>query len=174
MTQPDPNPGDLGRSSHIGYYVVGAILAGSAVLAVIFAVLLMNSEQELWEAQVAIQEKGRTLSVDGCVDEVMDFAAGCTALASLCETTVDPMITTCLEGQDRKAYCSGLKRWTGTTGFEFAQCDERGVQAIKPAKGFWDRMLFGGGRQTPQRKTCAAAYRQVADFCEGRNLVELL
>jgi hypothetical protein len=169
MTPPDYDP-DHGRRSHAGYIVVAAILGGSFVLAVLFAGLLMRSEEQLWAAQVAMQEQGKALSVDECVDSVMQWRAGCTAIESLCDETVDPMIDTCMAGRDRKEYCGTVTEWTGSTG----QCDERGVQATNPAKGFWDRMLFGGGRQTPARKACAKSYRAVAVYCEGRTVVEVM
>lgn len=173
MTSPDHDPA-TGRSSHAGYVVVGAILTGSAVLGAVFAVLLMSSEESLWAAQVEMQQAGPSLSVDQCVDRVMEWRAGCDALEALCDTTIDPMMDTCLAGRDRTAYCATVTEWNGTTGFEFAQCEQRGVQATKPSKGFWDRMLFGGGRQTPQRKACASSYRAVQVFCEGRTVVEVL
>ena len=173
MTPPDYDP-DHGRRSHAGYVVVGAIGVGSVVLAAAFALLLMSSEEHLWASQVDMQQLGPELSVDQCVDRVMDWRAGCDALESLCDQTVDPMVDTCLKGRDRSAYCATITEWNGTTGFEFAQCDERGVQAIDPATGFWDRMLFGGGRQTPARKACAKSYRAVAVYCEGRTVVEIM
>jgi hypothetical protein len=173
MDSADYDP-DRGRRSHAGYAVVGVILFGSLVLGAVFAVRLMRSEERLWAAQVAMQAEGGALTVDGCVDRVMEWRAGCDALEALCDETVDPMIDTCMQGRDRKDYCSTVVEWTGNTGFEFAQCDRRGVQAIKPAKGFWDRMLFGGGRQTPERKTCAKSYRAVAVYCEGRTVVEIM
>ncbi len=173
MNAPDYDP-ERGRSSHVGYLVVGAIGLGSVILAVIFALRLMASEEELWAAQVRMQQDGGQLTVDECVDRVMEWRSGCSALEALCDQTVDPMVDTCMAGRDRKEYCSTVVEWTGSTGFEFGQCDERGVQAIKPAKGFWDRMLFGGGRQTPQRKACAKSYRAVAVYCEGRTVVEIM
>jgi hypothetical protein len=173
MNTADFDP-EHGRRSHAGYIVVGVIFAGSFILAGVFVMLLMSSEEHLWASQLEMQAEGGALSVDECVDRVMEWRSGCSALETLCDQTVDPMVDTCLQGRDRKQYCSTVTEWTGTTGFEFAQCDKRGVQAIKPAKGFWDRMLFGGGRQTPQRKACRQSYRAVAVYCEGRTVVEIM
>jgi hypothetical protein len=170
-TQPHPPETS---SRYGGYVVVGAIFLASAVLAVWFTLLLARSEETLWDSQLRMQQSAPNLDVDGCVDWVMEWRKNCSALQSLCDVTVDPLIVACMDGADRKPWCADVKDWTGTTGFEFAHCDRRQVQATKPAKGFWDRMLFGGGRQTPERKVCAASYRAVADYCQDRKLVEVL
>jgi hypothetical protein len=170
-TQPHPPETS---SRYGGYVVVGAIFLASAVLAVWFTLLLARSEETLWDSQLRMQQSAPNLDVDGCVDWVMEWRAECSALQSLCDVTIDPLIETCMLSADRSDYCAGVAEWTGTTGFEFGECDRRGVQAVKPAKGFVDRALFGGGRQTPERKVCRASYRAIADHCADRKIVELM
>jgi hypothetical protein len=173
--QTTPNHGpDGGRAKHAGYWVVGAIFALSTLLGTWFAVLLMNSEQHLWESQLQAQQAGPTVDAEGCVTFAMEWRKGCTAIESLCDSTIDPIVESCMEGGDRTAWCAEAAGHSGTTAFDFARCEARGVPWKKPAKGFWDRALFGGGRTTADRKACASAYRAAADWCEGRTVVEVL
>jgi|GEM_PF-4673466 len=170
---PNP-PSTAGRDKHAGYWVVGAIFALSTVLGTWFAVLLMNSEQHLWESQLQAQQAGVELDAEGCVGWAMEWRQGCTAIESLCDSTIDPIVESCMQGADRSGWCGEVKGHSGSTSFDFARCEARGVPWKKPAKGFWDRALFGGGRTTSARKACASAYRAAADWCEGRTVVEVL
>jgi len=93
------------------------------------------------------------LSVDGCVDEVLDWVEACPGVSSWCEGALPDVMGACLDSQDRSAYCAEVGDAILTTHFGFEQCAAR-YDAIE---GHYTRRYA--------KKHCALMYRTIAGRC---------
>jgi hypothetical protein len=90
--------------------------------------------------------RGKALSAEQCVDEVLGFRRNCRTLKSLCDAFAPRLMAACFSGGDRSRYCASLPADTVRTRFSYLRCKRRGVD-----------------RRT--RKACYGAYRLIAATC---------
>ena len=109
----------------------------------------VTSEREIMDGMASIEQKGVSLSSEGCIDEVLAWHKHCDALSVMCNDAVKIAMYHCLEARDRTADCSQLKPDVVSRGqWVFGVCKERGTEC---------RIR----KQCP----CADAYRALDSFC---------
>ena len=129
-------------------WIVGALFAASFAIGVVAYARYVSSEKALTADLAAIADKGKALSVEQCVDEVLAWHARCEAMKSLCDLSIPRMMFECLKAQDRAPYCDGLTRTTEETTFGVAECKARGAYSERTT-----------------RNVCATAYRSIDAHC---------
>ena len=107
-----------------------------------------QSEDHIGQTLDHMVEAGKTATVEQCVDEVLEWRPQCTALAGLCDGSIDRVMSACLAGQDRKAECLALRDEIGHTGLGVDECRARGIE-----------------RRKGQDKECAKSYNQLSAYC---------
>jgi len=137
------------RSEKSGLWVIVVIFAVSTAIAVFAAWRFSTSERDLKAAHQVFEEKGAELTVDECVDDVLDWREECTAMKSLCDSNVERMMAACLGARDRMAYCSSIGEAIGDAHFAAAACREHGLD--RSERGPW--------------KHCGMAYRAIDLHC---------
>lgn len=150
-TSEDTSPAEgpkKGNRTHV--FVLVGLFAASSVIAVVAYGKFTRSEQMLQRDFDAIKVEGADLSVDGCVDRVMEWHAGCEAMKVLCDRSVGRMMEMCLDGADRRGYCATIAddETTATT-FGFQECKDRGAHETRALK-----------------KVCGTTYRAVSAHCQ--------
>lgn len=131
-----------------GAYRVVALLAVVAVVTGGFAFWrYRTSEQHILSQLDAFRAQGKQLTVEQCVDEVVDWSRRCAAMLSMCQASGSRMMVACLMARDRTAYCQSTTIATGDTHFGYKEC-----QARNATKGL-------------PKKICATAYRVVDVHC---------
>lgn len=93
-----------------------------------------------WETEV--------LSPTECVDETMNWTAGCSGIKAMCDMYVDRIIALCLASAPREDYCARVIDETHSTRFGHEDCRLRGVQ------------------RNVNSEACAGAYRAIGSYCE--------
>ena len=106
------------------------------------------SERFLTRSFVVLERRGRTLTVEKCVDEVLRWGTRCEAMKSLCDASVPRQLEACLAGSDRSAYCRSIGQRYMATEFGVPECRARGI-------------LHRGREKT----NCALSYRAIAAYC---------
>ena len=105
-----------------------------------------RSQETLRTEYRRMLRRGKVLSAEQCVDEVLVFRRNCGTLKSLCDAFAPRLMEACLKGRDRRRYCASLPADTVRTRFGYLRCKRRGVD-----------------RRT--RKACYGAYRLIAATC---------
>ena len=144
------------RGRQSGVRIAVLLLAAAAVLGVLVFRNLVVSESYLRGVWHEIGERGATLSVEGCVDEVIRFSDECEAIKGLCDVTVTGMMARCLGSGDRVAYCEDVGNRTRDTRFGVAECSARQL----PSRH--------------ERTVCAASYRAIDGHCRQLQRDEVL
>ncbi|MCA9666291.1 MAG: hypothetical protein KC503_11910 [Myxococcales bacterium] len=107
-----------------------------------------SGETYILKTLAKFEQRGATLSVERCVDELVGWSRRCQAMESMCLQSVPRLMRACLRGQDRLAYCKALAQPTGDTRFGYKECQSRGAKRGLP------------------KKACAQAYRQIDAHCK--------
>lgn len=140
------------RSGRTGTIVIGLCLLGSTLIAVIAWERFKRSEVTLLADLEQMHNRGKDLSVPGCVDATMDWWKECSAMSELCDRSVGRIMEQCLDGRDRTDFCARTDTTANAnSGFGFAACEE----------------LSAGNRKV--RKHCGTAYRAIAYYCDQIN-----
>ncbi len=105
------------------------------------------SDRVLKEDTAAINLKGAAVPIEGCVDEVLGWAASCRAMRSLCTASTPRMAHACIKGKDRTPECQALGDRSQDTRYGYRECKARGAT------------------RKYTRKACAMAYRAIATHC---------
>ncbi len=129
------------------------VLLGMTAVAVFMGVFAFyrysSSERTIMQGMAAIEQEGRTLDAEGCVDAVLRWHKQCDAISVMCNDAVKIAMYHCLESRDRSADCSELKPDVVSRGqWVFGVCKDRGTTC---------RIR----KQCP----CADAYRAFDSFC---------
>ncbi len=106
------------------------------------------SERHFADTLAHMDKVGPTLDTEGCVGEVLAWHSRCTANKVLCDDGVARVMTHCLLGADRQAYCGGLDLSSAKAQWVFNKCVDRNA----PCR---DR----------KKCACADAYRAIDSFC---------
>ena len=109
-----------------------------------------QSEDHIGQTLRHMVEAGKTSTIEQCVDEVLVWRPECTALAGLCDGSIDRVMSACLSAQDRTDECLALRDDIGNTGLGVDQCRARGIE-----------------RRQGQDKECAKSYGQVSAYCKA-------
>lgn len=129
-------------------WLVVAILFGlSVAIGVVAYWRFIVSDRYLRDDLRRLADQGKQLTVEGCVDATLAWGRSCKAMKSLCDATTPEMMGKCLAARNRESYCRRLGTTGHDTRFGFKECKARGV----------DRK---------SKKTCAIAYRAIADHCD--------
>lgn len=142
-----------GRTAH---WVIWGILGGSVAVSLLAYYQFGRSEEAILNDLQAVHQKGATLAVEACVDEVLDWHANrCGGMVALCDRSVGRMMEQCLDGRDRSDYCSHVDATdSATTSFGYADCEAR-AKSNSNAKN--------------TKKQCGTAYRAIAYYCLETN-----
>lgn len=128
------------------------VLGTIAVLVVVLGTLAYwrytVSERHFAETLAHMDEVGPSLDTEGCVSEVLQWHSTCEANKPLCDNGVPRVLTHCLSGADRKAFCGGLDLSSSKAQWVFDKCEERGTPCANRKKC-----------------ACANAYRTIDSFC---------
>ncbi len=135
------------RPTKGAWRIIAVLLVLATVLGVLMFRNLMESERYLAQSWHEIGELGTGMSVDGCVDAVLNWSQRCEAMKGLCDLSVTGMMARCLEGQDRRAYCSDVGIRMYDTRYGVAECTRRELESRH------------------ERSVCAASYRAVDGHC---------
>lgn len=112
---------------HSGYYVIFGLFFFSSALG-LYAYYNYNiSEKHLIKSLALIREKGKTLSYEQCVQEIIDWAPHCEAMKSLCDASGPRLMEGCLSARDRTQECAILGDSTRDTHFGFKECKARNL-----------------------------------------------
>ena len=133
--------------------VIWGILTLSVAVSFLAYYQFARSEEAILNDLASVRQKGAALSVDACVDEVLEWHLNrCTGMSALCDRSVGRMMEQCLDARDRTGYCSHVDTLdTATTSFGYADCDAR-AKANRDVK-----------------KQCGTAYRAIAYYCDEIN-----
>lgn len=93
------------------------------------------------------------LSVEQCVDEVLDWVETCPGVSSWCESSLPDVTNLCLDTQDRSAYCESVGDAVLSTRFGFEECSER-----------YDK-IEGRYARRYAKKHCSVIMRVIAGRC---------
>ncbi len=131
---------------HNGYFVIFGLLIFASFLG-LYAYYQYNvSEKHLIKTLAEIREKGKSLTYEQCVQEILDWAPHCAAMKSLCDASAPRLMEGCLSARDRAQECASLGDSTRDTHFGFKECKARNLS----------RSLG---------KTCGNAYRAMDTHC---------
>lgn len=130
-----------------GLRLVAGLLFCSVIGAAVAFWQFQRSERYVADALQDMRREGKLLSVEQCVDRVVDRSGRCEAMLSICESTSPRLMHACLEARDRTAYCGTLTTSTADTRFGFKACTARGARKGLP------------------KKACASAYRTIDAYC---------
>ncbi len=130
------------------FWVLLSIFVLSGVLGIVAYWRFTRSDRYLAAAFAQIQQRGKALTPEQCIDEVIGWTHRCEAMKSLCEASIPRMTELCLAAADRRDYCASLGQAVRSTEFGVPECRARG--AIK----------------REAKKVCALCYRGVATHCE--------
>lgn len=153
MSSSEANPGSRSlRWVLIGVTVVGLLMALAMHRAYV------NGERVVQAALPQMEQTGKTVSAEGCIDAIIAWHKSCEATAVMCNNGVKTAMFHCLKAQDRTGDCAKLPSGEGMDGkWVFLTCKER---------------------KTPCKRTkecaCADAYRSFDSFCRtGQKAVQL-
>ncbi len=135
-------------SKHAGYKVLFALLLTSVAIGVTAYYRFIQSEKHLTERFEHFVQVGSNLTAYECVDEVMAWSRECSAMLSLCQDSVQRMMSGCLHAQDRSALCADVEAVRRSTSFGYDDCKSRDLDRVR-------------------KKACADSYRAIDKFCEG-------
>ena len=107
-----------------------------------------QSERHFKVAQAKIDAVAPHLTVEECVDLVINWHASCSANKPLCDHGVPRMMTHCLVGRDRTEACANLDLSSSEAKWVFRHCEERQTPCV-------DR----------KRCPCADSFRALDSFC---------
>lgn len=140
---------DSGRSSHAGYKVVTIILLVSIAIGVTAYYRFVKSEKHLTSTFEHFLAVGSEKTAFDCVDEVVEWSKRCSAMLSLCEDSVQRMMTACLQGKSRSEACAAVEPERRKTSFGYDDCAKKGLDRVR-------------------KRACADAYRAFDKFCDDR------
>ncbi len=147
----------------IGVRVLVVIVVTLLVLMIMFGRTTAASYEEFDAYQTATlldqqhppRWKTEALSVDECVDEVLDWVEACPGISSWCESSLPDVMNQCLDTQDRAAYCEEVGDAVKSTRFGFEECSARYDQ------------IEGRYARRYAKKHCSILYRVIAGRCSG-------
>jgi hypothetical protein len=159
--QPDPRDAELRRRAGVRVLVVIGVTL--AVLMVVFGQATAKSYDEFEAYKRATLDdpanppawETEALTVEQCVDEVLEWVEACPGVSSWCESTLPDVTNTCLQSQDRSAYCEQVGDAVLSTRFGFEECSAR-----------YDQIE---GRYTRRyaKKHCSLIFRVIAGHCQA-------
>lgn len=128
------------------------VLGVMAILAVVLGVFsywrYVQSENYFATTLAVIDEQGRELDVEGCVDVVLEWHEECSANKPLCDNGVPRVMTHCLAGRDRTEACEALDLSSAKAQWVFSSCLERDTPCTNK-----------------KQCACADAYRTLDSYC---------
>lgn len=149
MPRPDAvDPPEVDTSGPSLRLVLGTITVLVLALGVLAYWRYTVSEKHFAHAIAHFDERGKSLDVDGCVAEVLEWHRTCEANKALCDNGVVRIMTHCLTAADRSATCSEVELGSAKAQWVFAKCQDRGTPCA-------DR----------KKCACADAYRTIDSFC---------
>ena len=95
------------------------------------------------------------MTVDSCVDWVLDWGLACEGLNTMCSSHGHRLLRACLESGDRVAYCTDAGPAVDATRFGYHDCEKRRAS------------LAGRYEKRSSKKVCAGLYRDIADYCKA-------
>ena len=95
-----------------------------------------------------LEEAGKSLDTEGCVDAVLEWHNTCDANKPLCDNGVPRALTHCLMADDRTETCEEHGDQPASAKWVFQTCADRGT----PCKN-------------RKKCPCADAYRAIDSFC---------
>ncbi|MCA9654920.1 MAG: hypothetical protein H6712_16810 [Myxococcales bacterium] len=128
--------------------VLGVMSVVVVVLGVLAYWRYVVSENHFAEVMARMDEQGKVLDTEGCIDAVLDWHAHCEANKPLCDNGVPHVLTHCLAGQDRSSTCESLDLSSAKAQWVFNSCLERGTPC-----------------QNQKKCVCADAYRAIDSYC---------
>ncbi len=131
------------------------VLGGAAVLSIVFGVLSYRryamSEAYVAEGREMMDEAGKRLDAEGCIDAAIDWHAGCEdndTNQAVCNHAVKLEMYHCLKARDRSEACVDYAKMPDKGKWVYRTCDERGMRCINK-----------------KECACAEAYRALESFC---------
>lgn len=152
---------DAERRRRIGIRVLLVLAVAVAGLMAVFGRTTSRSYKEFDAYQSATLKdpnnpprwQVETLTVDECVDEVLDWIEACPGVSSWCEGSLLEVMNQCLVTADRSEYCDSVREETLSTRFGYHECAAR-----------YDQIDKHYARRSA-KKHCAALYRVIAGHC---------
>ena len=96
----------------------------------------------------SFEARGRDLSFEQCIDQVVSWVPQCAAMKSLCEAYSGGIMEACLKGRSRKMECVSIADRPDVSHFGYKECEARHL----------DRAL---------NKVCANAYKALDIHCKN-------
>lgn len=139
--------------------IIGAVLA---VFTLVFGVSVTRNHNKFAEYKAATLDDPEhpprwmveEVSVEGCVDEAMQWSMECPGVQSWCLAQLPSVVRSCLETQNRADYCEQAGDEVMSTRFGFHQCE-----ALREPVG-------GKYGKRAHKKYCAMSYRAIAGHCQ--------
>lgn len=143
---PSPSPQAPVRRRHGAWKVLGAVWTLSAILGVLAYRNYIHWDRYLHQSLDSMQVRGKELTFEQCVDEILEWVPKCVAMKKLCETSVPRVMDFCLAGRNRATECKQLGLSSTDAHFGFKECQAKQL-----------------GRS--QNKNCGNAYRTMDSHC---------
>jgi hypothetical protein len=169
MSEPSVPPpasaeADAEARRRIGIRVLVVIAVALAVLMALFGQATSKSYDKfeayrkatLDDPQHPPRWETEALSVEQCVDEVLDWIEACPGVSSWCESSLPDVANKCLDTQDRSEFCEQAGDAVKSTRFGFQECSDRYDQ------------IEGRYARRYAKKHCSVIMRVIAGRCSGR------
>jgi len=98
------------------------MLLGAPVLGYLAFRRYLATDRYLEDVRRDLAQRGRSLTVPGCIDAVISWRGTCPTARVLCDSFAARAMGECLGAQDRRAACSALPRNLITTHYAFKEC----------------------------------------------------
>jgi len=139
-----------GRSAWI--VIGGALLLGTVLSVFVVYPNLKQSAAAIADEMHTLDRIGADLTVEQCVEHVIDWYQRCDVMPSMCLQEVPKAVAHCLRAKDRAAECAPYVALPPTSQWTFHRCAEHGID--KSSK----RELT---------KSCTAAWRALDQYCKS-------
>lgn len=140
------------RRGRTAWIVIGALLFLGTFLAT-FVVFpnLKRSAAALSEKMRDLDERGKTLNAEECVEHVIGWYRECDVMASLCLQEVPKAVAHCLRAQDRAASCVAYTDLPPTSQWAYERCEAGGIDKTS---------------EKNLKKACTSAWRALDQWCK--------
>ena len=136
------------REKHNGIKFVFLLLAFASLMGFYAFYNFKLANRVLRNELVSTESRGKDLSFEQCIDQVVAWVPQCEAMKSLCEAYSGGIMDACLRGRDRKQECVSIADRPTVSQFGYKECQAREL-----------------GRALT--KACANAYKALDIHCKN-------
>ena len=130
-------------------WVLGSIFFVATILGVVTFFNYTRTEKSVQKGIAHLLEEGKSLSMQGCVKELLTWTSQCEGIKTVCDASAPILMESCLRAQDRSAECGENAQVRKDSKFGFKECS-----------------VFTLTKD--RRKVCGNAFRAFDSYCRTR------